>query len=212
VVSILTFGKDGIFDRFFLGILVLTGLCFYRNKDILSVCFILIVLSVSVELLWMISQHPVFRWLTYTMAISVCYWLRHNSLAKFVMMVFICEFGSYIYYVASQRPTIPSSDWFLMACCLSLICRRLFFMRDVYLSFLSKSLADTQLDFNLYRIFSWGIILNGVIVIEYTIRNAIGFQIQFAYDLHPYIIRFLSALLLFHIINFSAENIYKRYA
>ncbi|TDF41698.1 hypothetical protein EYS14_02280 [Alteromonadaceae bacterium M269] len=210
-ISLYTLDKEGVYDLVFLGILITVGGLFYRNNDILSICIVLIALSISLELLWLLREHEAFRWLTYLLAIAICYWLRESLLTRYVIAIILIELGAYIYYLSFEYARIPGTDWFLMSTCLGLVYRRLFFMRDVYLSPLFKHLSDTQLDFKLYKIFGYGLILNGLMVIEYTARHALGISIQIVYDSHPYIIRLLTALVLFYIINFSSEDVYKRY-
>lgn len=209
LLGLLTFGKPLLFDRLFIFVLLFTMLVCRKNINVVGIVAILLAVKVLDEGAWLLQNSD---WVLvgkigfYLCAALACYWAWYDKLAKLLLIVLIMSLATETYWFLAGRDSI-SLQWFNFMLAANLFVRDLIFSRVQYTQKLGfNNVTSTHLDWKIYSINAVTIFIILAMVIEYLLRNLLGFSnALLVYQLYPYAMQILSTFIIWSIFHESAK-------
>jgi len=210
--SFIFFGYAEYFDRIFIVFLVVVGLFNIKNVNVISIIVILMIERLLEEVFYFSTTFQLAKVIIYTLSIIFVYYFWYDLLVKrLILPLLIVVFIAEIYWnLIGYNP--PRIHFYIEMIWLNIITRYLLFMRiPVVKKIFSPKASQTSLDWQLYSLAKWNVIIIGLLVVEYLFRHLTALNPLFLYHYYKYIIQLLSFLTLFfitkHLINYKFKVI-----
>ncbi len=203
--GIITFGNALLFDRLFIGILFFTGFACRKDVNVIGIVLIILIQHILEELAWIyLSNNELVKIFIYGMCLILAFRLRHDHIAKFVLLFTLSIFGAEVYWLVIEYPA-PQIYWHMSLIGLNLLVRNLIFSRvSITEYYLKKTATSINLDWTIYRLYGLSIIIQSAIVIEYLIRHLGNFEdLLFFYSSNAYFMHGIATLAIWAIFNES---------
>lgn len=199
-LGFLTFGHYPYFDYIYLSVLLVLIALNLKERNLLSVLLIAFVDQLSGKVLLQIFMVGLlYKIPVYIFLIYLAWRLRYAQLGALAIAVLIIAIGAECYWAVKDHPA-PVIHFYLLLMFIVLLMRRCLFLRTVI--FRSWGATPLPIDWHYYYLLSVFIYLDVAMIGEYLLRHLFDIQSLFIYDIYPYIIHIINALLL---LAFSAE-------
>jgi hypothetical protein len=199
-LGFLTFGKYPHFDYIYISVLLVLIALNLKERNLLSVLLIafadqlLGVITFKILMAGLLYKIPV-----YILLIYLAWRLRYAQLGALAIALLIIVLGAECYWAVKDYPA-PAIHFYLLLMFTVLLMRRCLFLRTII--FRSWGATALPIDWHYYYLLAVFIYIDVAMLGEYLLRHLFAVQSLFIYDIYPYIIHIIHALLL---LAFSAE-------
>jgi hypothetical protein len=206
-LGVLTIGQPQKFDV--IAILALALTCFFSRKyiNIVSVIILLIAGRLIEYIFFVISSMDlIFVLGSYLLCACCLYTFTRDKLRIIGLLALLLAISAQIYWYAISYPA-PEIYWQIYIISFSFITRFLLFFRPAFTEFFTKTPTEhTPLDFKLYQVYGFPIVLECLNIIEYIIRNTTAYKPMFIYSTYPYIMQIIATFVLWLVIENSKKE------
>lgn len=202
-----SFGKPLIFDRFVIGVFLLTALISFKlDKNIFSIACIFLIERTVEEIAWLFyDKQLAFQYLMMILVAVTCFLTRKSTLSQFSFgMLILVIFANFYWYIIDYQRVIKFG-WSFFTIFQSLITyhvirHRVFIFRFIFIG--EKEIKDTPLDKYLQLVIFGYTFLVSLWIMEYLARHVLGqTDLLLIYNMYSYLSHFLTGILLWIIFN-----------
>lgn len=202
---IFSIGNPYMFDRVALVMLILIGIAYYNNKDILSLFVILFVdRSLGIAYFQLPDAVGLGKIMLYSFVLATTYIFRYQLLAKMILCSLLITIPVEIYWYKTGYDA-PAISYYYFVAALAVIVNYCLLMRSGLFRFWGK-VRPQNFDYNQSELFFLGGCTHLVMILEYLIRHLTGLNILVFYASYEYIQQSLSGLNLMIILYYTVSH------
>jgi hypothetical protein len=183
------------------------ALYFREDKNLLTLLVVILIGRLFFELTWLIESYHASLGLTlYIFTGTVFFFLRHDKLAKFALTLLFCVVVAELYWWLTDYDEKPSLSFYLTVITGDLAVRHFILIRPDFFRKYSIKLQRVSIDWHLYHLFGLFVLAVAALVIEYFVRHILGIQTFVIYNVYPYIMTTINAVILWVILNYALKK------
>lgn len=212
IVTFSTFGYPLLFDRLFIGLLVVTALVSLKwDKNLFTLCVIFIGIYVAEEIAWFLSYDNYY----FTMAanlyfILACWVSFYSKKGRISSVLAIIVIGAEFYWWLNEIDG-PQISWSIFICANLLMAKHFVLLRphfcSIRLAKYSEEWEITKSDIDVGYILSISLIHEFLNIVEYLFRHILSYPLMFVYDSYRFIAHALIAILFYLFLRDFSETI-----
>lgn len=191
-----SFGDGLLFDRLFIGVIILTAVVCRKDINVMGILVILVIQRLLEETAWSISEldfkhivKPAF----YLAAILVFWKIKYDGVAKFLLATLLIAIAAEFYWLAT-KVSAPEVYWYVGLLTSNVFIRHLIFMRVSYSADIFPTQAESiNLDWHIYKLNGLAAFFQFAIVVEYAFRTVLNnLDIIYIYKIYPYCMQLIA--------------------
>ncbi|PAJ75768.1 hypothetical protein CJF42_03360 [Pseudoalteromonas sp. NBT06-2] len=209
-LALLSLGNAEYFDRIFIVYLIGVASLNTKSVNILTIISILMFERLIEELVFFFNALYLAKLITYILSMFFIRYFWYDSIVKrLILPVIIVSYVAEVFWYKTGYES-PRINFYIGMIWLNIITRHLLFLRvPITQKVISKNVSQTSLDWQLYSLSKWNIIVIVLMLTEYMIRHLTSFSPLSVYHSYPYTIQLLSVATLFFITNFAIQLRFK---
>lgn len=190
--GVYTFGEALLFDRLFIFILIFTAIICRKNINVLGIIIILVIQRLVEETAWTISElefTDTIKAVFYLAAITLYWFIKYDKLSRLLLVALVLSLAAEFYWLATSQAA-PQVYWYVALLSSYAFVRHLFFMRVTYMQdwFKNRSVESINLDWQIYKLDAFFVLLQFMMIIEYLIRGVFNLRsLLFVWHSYPYV-------------------------
>jgi hypothetical protein len=175
LLGILTFGNAGDFEKIHVGMLIFTGIICRKNINIVSVVILLVLQLLWEYLGWKILLNNEFvKIVFYLCVFGMAYYFRYDWVINIILLTLTLAVVSEIYWYLTDY-SAPEIFWHILLMASNLLLRDLIFSRvGIIDSYYPNKGLSVNLDWVIYKLSAFMIIIQSLMIVEYIIRHITG--------------------------------------
>lgn len=209
-LALLSFGYAESFDRLFIVYLIGVAVLNIKNVNIITIIGILMIERLVEELVFFSNTLDIAKLTTYILSMFFLRYFWYDSVVKRIVLpviVIASVVEIYWYKIGYESPRI---HFYIGMVWLNIFTRHLLFMRvPISRQLTLKNASQISLDWQLYSLSKWNIIVIVMMIIEYMTRHLSSASSLVVYNSYPYAMQLLSIATLFFITNFFIKLRFK---
>ncbi|MFT5756651.1 MAG: hypothetical protein ACI9LM_001371 [Alteromonadaceae bacterium] len=192
-LGLLSFGYTEYFDRLFLIYLISLSAVYIKNINVVSLLAILLIERVIEEVVYFSNTLIMAKIGIYILTLLLIKLLWYDKIVKMVVLPIIVLVLLAECYWALIEYNSPRIHFYIGMIWLNVITRHLIFMRAPLIKqYLSAVVNQTSIDWQLYSIAKWNVVVIVALICEYLLRHLTPASPMFVYEHYRYAMQILS--------------------
>jgi hypothetical protein len=212
LLGILTFGNGAAFDKIHIGMLIFTGIICRKDINVVSVVILLLLQLTWESLAWQyLINENIVKITLYISAFGMMYYFRHDWVVKILLPTLSLVIASEIYWYLTNY-SAPEIYWHIWIMASNLLVRYLIFIRvGIVDSYYQEKGLSVNLDWVIYKLSAFIIIIQATMILEYLLRHIVGFSnMLFVYYSYSYLVHGIATIAVWAIFSESFKQLLPR--
>jgi hypothetical protein len=210
VVGLLTFGQPLAFDLIQTVTLLFVSVACRKHINLLSICIILLVSQCAMNGYYLVYDNTWYwKVFTYSCTAILLYYFHGDRANNTALVFFVLTLITECYWVTVGY-SAPQLFFIFWKINIYILCRFAFVYRPHYLRIRRKLNANvTPLDNHLYKLHTWVLYLQCLMILEYLIRHLTAFKPLYVYSAYEYIMQAMGVFV-FYMITITFVRIWQK--